>query len=223
MSDEARSWSLPAPVNPAVRGSAAARHHALAGHRPTRHDGVALGDLLGPLAAPERRQVRNWSQGAGGERLTGQVLAPLAHLGWAVLHDRRLPGSANIDHLLVGPSHVWVVDSKAYQGRIKVLGDGHLWYGTTCLDDVLGVVRWAAGRVGEALQVQVAAALCIHGARLPRDPLYWNGVVLSGPAALLPLLTTGTPLSHQEAVGEVAAAAATAFPAASAQRQGGCL
>lgn len=38
-----------------------------------------------------------------------------------VLHDRRIPGSsANIDHIAVAPSGVWVVDSKRYEGKVAV-------------------------------------------------------------------------------------------------------
>ncbi len=35
-----------------------------------------------------------------------------------VLHDRRLPGSrANIDHLVITASRVWVIDTKRYIGK----------------------------------------------------------------------------------------------------------
>jgi hypothetical protein len=38
-----------------------------------------------------------------------------------VLHDRRLPGSlANIDHLAVSPSGVFVIDAKKYKGRPRL-------------------------------------------------------------------------------------------------------
>src|SRR4029079_16318417 len=42
-----------------------------------------------------------------------------------VLHDRRIPGSkANIDHIVVAPFGIYVVDAKRYQGRptLKVEG-----------------------------------------------------------------------------------------------------
>jgi hypothetical protein len=39
----------------------------------------------------------------------------------AVLHDRSTPGTrANIDHIAVAPSGVWVIDTKRYKGRIQV-------------------------------------------------------------------------------------------------------
>jgi hypothetical protein len=61
-----------------------------------------------------------WDTGAAGE----EDLA--AHLMKAcpdaiVLHDRRLPSSrANIDHLAIAPSGVFVIDAKRYRGKIEV-------------------------------------------------------------------------------------------------------
>ena len=38
-----------------------------------------------------------------------------------VLHDRRIPGSrANIDHIAVAPTGVWVIDAKRYKGKLQV-------------------------------------------------------------------------------------------------------
>jgi hypothetical protein len=38
-----------------------------------------------------------------------------------LLHDRRRPGSrANIDHIAIAPSGVYVIDAKRYRGKIKV-------------------------------------------------------------------------------------------------------
>ena len=38
-----------------------------------------------------------------------------------LLHDRCIPGSrANIDHLAVAPSGVWVIDAKKYNGKVEV-------------------------------------------------------------------------------------------------------
>ena len=39
-----------------------------------------------------------------------------------MLDDRRIPGSkANIDHLVIAPTGVWIVDAKKYKGRIEVV------------------------------------------------------------------------------------------------------
>ena len=41
------------------------------------------------------------------------------------LHDRRVPGTrGNIDHIVVGPAGVFVIDAKNYQGKIEVRNRG---------------------------------------------------------------------------------------------------
>jgi hypothetical protein len=60
-----------------------------------------------------------WRRGSAGERRTAQLLGPLEQHGWAVLHDLAVPGSwANIDHLVIGPGGVFVIDSKQHRGRL---------------------------------------------------------------------------------------------------------
>jgi hypothetical protein len=39
----------------------------------------------------------------------------------AVLHDRRIPGSrANIDHIAIAATGVWVIDSKRYKRKLQI-------------------------------------------------------------------------------------------------------
>jgi hypothetical protein len=67
----------------------------------------------------ERRE-HNWDGGAEGEVSTGDAIAARCPTAVA-LHDRRMPESrANIDHIVLVPSGVWVIDSKRMKGRIKV-------------------------------------------------------------------------------------------------------
>ena len=71
-----------------------------------------------------------WRRGAAGERRTARLLGPLARHGWAVLHDLAIPGSqANLDHLVIGPGGVFVIDSKQYRGRLRLDSSGRLWHG----------------------------------------------------------------------------------------------
>jgi hypothetical protein len=66
-----------------------------------------------------------WAYGANGERALGKLLDPLRDEGLAVLHDRRIPRSkANIDHLVVAPWGVFVVDAKNYKGRVETRNRG---------------------------------------------------------------------------------------------------
>lgn len=59
-----------------------------------------------------------WGKGADGEERLGARLDEHSGSTLLVLHDRRVPGTrANIDHVVVAPSGVWVVDAKLYSGR----------------------------------------------------------------------------------------------------------
>ena len=71
-----------------------------------------------PPPVHETRNTKVWAQGAEGEERLGAVLD--ATEGIVALHDRRIPKSkANIDHLVVGPSGVFVVDAKNYSGIVE--------------------------------------------------------------------------------------------------------
>jgi hypothetical protein len=78
--------------------------------------------LLGPSPRQKRRAAedRKWETGARGEEILAESLArrcPEAIL----LHDRRLPhGRANIDHIAVAATGVYVIDTKRYRGKIQV-------------------------------------------------------------------------------------------------------
>lgn len=57
-----------------------------------------------------------WATGAIGEERLGDMLATVAGPSLRVLHDRRIPRTtANLDHLVICPSGVFVVDAKRYR------------------------------------------------------------------------------------------------------------
>jgi hypothetical protein len=72
-------------------------------------------------AAKLLADAENWERGAEGEARTAQVLAGLGP-GWTVWHDLVWPGRkhANIDHLVIGPTGIFVVDSKHWSGAITI-------------------------------------------------------------------------------------------------------
>jgi hypothetical protein len=70
--------------------------------------------------------IENWRVGAQGERRTAQALAPLRRQGWILLHDLSddFDGHrGNLDHIVVGPSGVYVLDSKWLGGTASINGD----------------------------------------------------------------------------------------------------
>ena len=73
----------------------------------------------------EKRNTKAWATGAVGEERLGSRLDSLAYDDIAVLHDRRIPGSkANIDHIAITRSGIWVIDAKRYKGRPELKIDG---------------------------------------------------------------------------------------------------
>jgi hypothetical protein len=75
---------------------------------------------------------------------TARLLGPLERQGWVVLYDLAVPGCrANVDHLVIGPGGVFVVDSKQYSGRLQLDSSGRLWRGRYPLapHSARGVVR----------------------------------------------------------------------------------
>jgi len=63
------------------------------------------------------QSTKSWASGAIGEEKLGQRLDALASTSVRVLHDRRMPRSrANIDHIVVARSGVYVIDAKRYVG-----------------------------------------------------------------------------------------------------------
>ena len=76
------------------------------------------------------RCTKAWDAGSVGERVVADKLSELVPRGWYVLHDVHWPGrpKANLDHVLVGPGGVVVVDSKNWTGEVRV-ASGVLWQG----------------------------------------------------------------------------------------------
>ncbi|MDN4644274.1 nuclease-related domain-containing protein [Arthrobacter sp. PsM3] len=73
------------------------------------------------------RNAHAWSVGAAGEALVAERMTELGPDGWLTLHDVHWPGrpKANLDHVLVGPGGILVVDAKNWSGDVR-LRDGIL-------------------------------------------------------------------------------------------------
>jgi hypothetical protein len=76
-----------------------------------------LGGLMLALSE-EPQSTQAWVRGAIGEEKLARQLDALVERGARVLHDRRIPHSrANIDHLVIAPAGIFVIDAKRYSGR----------------------------------------------------------------------------------------------------------
>jgi hypothetical protein len=123
--------------------------------------------------------ARAWRRGAVGERRTAVLLAALERHGWSVLHDLAIPRSqANIDHLVIGPGGVFVIDSKQYRGRLRLYPSGRLWHGRYPLAPSLRAVSFEADQAALVVtdpDVVVVPVMAVHGAQVP-----WGKVVMDG-------------------------------------------
>jgi hypothetical protein len=130
-------------------------------------------------------QARAWQRGAAGERQTARLLDRLTHHGYVVFHDLAVPGSpANVDHLVLGPSGVFVIDSKQWSGSVQQGADGLVWHNHYRMDRTLETVRWEAETLGRLLGTRTSALLCVHGAHVHGGGLHAQGVAVV-PAHLL--------------------------------------
>jgi hypothetical protein len=189
-----------------------------------------LGLILGVLAAmvagwglrfrPSPDAVA-WRRGAVGERCTARLLDPLERYGWAVLHDLAVPGSrANIDHLVIGPGGVFVIDSKQYRGRLHLDASWRLWHGHHPLAPTLRAVSFEADQAAQVLPdpgVVVLPVVAVHGAQVPWGKVVIQGVPVVAAQRLPTMLRTLPALLGPEQVAAVANQARIRFRPAACQ------
>lgn len=63
--------------------------------------------------------IERWRSGADGEKSTARTLRPLLRCGWELFND--IPTvHGNIDHVLVGPAGIFMLESKRLAGQVRV-------------------------------------------------------------------------------------------------------
>ena len=185
--------------------------------------GLVLGGLAAAVAGwglrfrPSPDAVA-WRRGAAGERHTARLLGPLERQGWAVLHDLAIPDSrANLDHLVIGPGGVFVIDSKQYRGRLQLDPSGRLWHGRYPLAPTLRTVDFEADQAARVLtdpDVVVVPIVAVHGAQVPWGKVVTNGVPVVAAQQLPSMLRALPALLGPERVAGLADQARIRFHAA---------
>lgn len=188
-----------------------------------------IGGLM--LALSENPQsTKAWAVGAVGEEKLGRRLDGLKSDNIHVLHDRLIPGTkANIDHIVVCPSGVFVIDTKKYKGRPSLRVEGgflrerteKLMVGSRDCTKLAGGVQTQVARVVTALgnanqfDVPVAGMLCFVEADWPLlgGEFSISGVDVLWPKRAVDLIRRAGPIdeSHSQLIFRVLA---EAFPAA---------
>jgi hypothetical protein len=188
-----------------------------------------LGNTLGGVVlalTDEPQTTRAWERGAAGERKLGDALAGIA--GARTLHDRRVPGTrGNIDHILIGPAGVFVVDAKRYAGLIEVRdvgglfsSDPRLFVGRRDCSSLAANMAWqidAVRHVIEPLQMEpnppIVPVLCFVDGEWPLlfPPSSFNGVRLEGKGSIRKLVVKQVVL-NAAAIERLTGVLAGAFP-----------
>jgi hypothetical protein len=184
-----------------------------------------LAKMLG-VDSEDNRRVEIWHKGAVGEIAVGQFLDEIAlKHNYFVLHDRAIPGSvANIDHILVTPFGVFVIDAKNYQGLIKVVNpplfdissSSILYVGNRKQTALINKMNKQINVVSEKLnaiesKIPVYGVLAFYGAEWPIffKPTEIGGILINGKGIEAAILSKRTDISI--AVGPIAKLLAESF------------
>ncbi|HEX2315815.1 MAG TPA: nuclease-related domain-containing protein [Thermomonospora sp.] len=147
--------------------------------------GLGLAALL--LVADAWRRSRRsssvvaWQKSSAAERRTERQLRSLAKNGYRILHARAVPrddegvSDGKIDHLVVGPSGVYAIDSEKWDRRLPVRTLSHrkLFHGPFNKKDRLDEARWEAKQASKMLtqqvgfEVPVQPSVAIYGPSIP--------------------------------------------------------
>ena len=115
-----RRGPIPDPGTPGASARGAYTSRKASRERRAREKHPRIGGLLLALQDEPQHQ-KAWERGAAGEQQVATSLAKYLRDDVIVLHDRRIPGTrANIDHIVVARSGVWVIDAKRYKGKARI-------------------------------------------------------------------------------------------------------
>ncbi|MGD0559638.1 MAG: nuclease-related domain-containing protein [Streptosporangiaceae bacterium] len=125
------------------------------------------------------------------QRQTQRQLARMERSGYRSLHSRPIPGSEEfIDHLVVGPTGVYAIDSEKWDRRlpIRTRNARQLWHGPESKKDRLEHAKWEAERASTLLSgnlnmdITVRPTMAIYGPKIPWDVAVIRDVdVFGGP------------------------------------------
>jgi len=153
-----------------------------------------LAVVTGVLLAWGGRRLGNFLKGAKGEEWVAHELAFLP-AQYTVFNGLRLGGGkCNFDHIVVGPSGIYVVETKNWRGTVE-FRDGKLYCeGREPSRPPLRQVKDATAELLEYLEaagirgLTVHSLLCFISTTLPEDVMNVNGVVVCTGAKLFEVL-----------------------------------
>ncbi|WP_433473583.1 nuclease-related domain-containing protein [Spirillospora sp. CA-142024] len=144
---------------------------------------VAVLVVIGDVVRQSRKSstVTAWQKSSAAERRTEKQLKSLQRNGYLVLHARAVPrddegvSDGRIDHLVIGPSGVYAIDSEKWDKRLPVRTMSHLklFHGPFNKKDRLDEARWEAQQASSILgeqvgfDVPVQPSVAIYGPSIP--------------------------------------------------------
>jgi len=122
-----------------------------------------------------------WRRASAAERKTEKQLRGLVAKGWRVMHARAVPqdrdgvSDGQIDHLVIGPTGVYAIDSEKWDKRLPVRTLSHmkLFHGPFEKKDQLDEARWEANQASRLLskalgvEIPVQPSVAIYGPAIP--------------------------------------------------------
>ncbi|MFA1547669.1 nuclease-related domain-containing protein [Actinomadura chokoriensis] len=140
---------------------------------------VVVGDLV--RSSRKSSSVTAWQKSSAAERRTEKQLKSLRRNGYLVLHARAVPrddegvSDGRIDHLVIGPSGVYAIDSEKWDKRLPVRTMSHLklFHGPFNKKERLDEARWEAQMASSILaervgfEVPVQPSVAIYGPSIP--------------------------------------------------------
>jgi len=157
--------------------------------------GLTLAILAGIIDTVYRSRnaadYQNGASQAGAQKRTRKQLKRMRRDGYFALDARPIPDSREfIDHLVIGPTGVYAIDSEKWDAKVPVrtLNGKRLYRGPESQKERLEHAAWEAGQASEILsaalgtEISVRPALAIYGPRIPWDIATIRNVdVFSGP------------------------------------------
>jgi Nuclease-related domain len=172
------------------------------------------------------QSVKAWAKGSEGERRLAADLTQRVGNRAVLLHDRKIPGSrANIDHLAIAPSGIWIIDAKNYKGKVEqrdvggwLKTDRRLYVNGRDHTKLVGGFARQINAVLEAIgdgKVPINAALCFVGSEwnLLAKPFNQDGVWVTWPKKLSEMIAAPGSLTPSD-VTQVAERLASGLPSA---------
>ena len=150
-----------------------------------------LGPTVSGVAGAGPASVADkWAKGAEGERATAAELDRLPG-NFYVHHGLKLGTTkGDIDHLVIGPTGVWVIDTKNHSGRLTA-NKGMLWNGRFPIRKEIEGVERQADYASEVLGSDVSAVLCFPIAELPRPAQMVERTRVLSLGALVEFISSG--------------------------------